>query len=57
MFNYHLANGEINEKMQRRMQEAETYRLHKQLGLSNSRIAKWVFILIFVIIAVAVVVS
>ena len=55
MFNEHLSIEDAKERMQQRMQEAETYRLHKQLGYSDDRIGKWVFVLLVVVTALAVV--
>jgi hypothetical protein len=52
MYNDHLSQEEANELIRQRMKEAETYGLQKQLGFSDSRAARWVLLLIIVIVAV-----
>ena len=53
MYNDHVSPEEARELIRQRMQEAETYGLQKQLGFSDSRATRWVFLLI-VILAVVV---
>lgn len=52
MFNNPLINEEAKQKIAEREQEAETYRLHRQLGYSNRRIARWVLVFIILVIAI-----
>ena len=52
MYNDHLSQEEANERIKQRMKEAETYSQQKQLGFSDSRDARWVLLLIIVIVAV-----
>ena len=52
MYNDHLSQEEANELIRQRMKEAETYGLQKQLGFSDSRAARWVLLLIIVMVAV-----
>jgi hypothetical protein len=54
MYNDHISPEEAQELIRQRMQEAETYGLQKQLGFSDSRAARWVFLLIILLVAVAV---
>jgi len=54
MYNDHMSPEEAQELIRQRMQEAETYGLQKQLGFSDSRAARWVFLLIVLLVAVAV---
>jgi hypothetical protein len=49
MFNDRLSNEAARERIQQRMQEAETYGLHKRLGFSDYKFARW--ILAFVLLA------
>jgi hypothetical protein len=52
MYNDHLSQEEANELIKQRRKEAETYSQQKQLGFSDSRAARWVLLLIIVIVAV-----
>ena len=49
MFNDHLSSEAARERIEQRMQEAETYSLQKRLGFSDYKIARW--ILAFVLLA------
>jgi hypothetical protein len=51
MFNNHLVNEEATEKIKQRAQEAEAYRMHKQLGYDESKTARWIFVLIVLVVA------
>ena len=51
MFNNHLVDEEATDKIKQRAQEAETYRMHKQLGYDDSKNAQWILVLIVLIIA------
>lgn len=53
MYNDHVSQEEARVLIKQRLQEAESYGLQKQLGFSDSRAARWVFLLI-VILAVVV---
>ena len=53
MFNDYLANEEAKQHIERRVQEAETYRLHKRLGYSDHGAARWIVALIALLAAVA----
>ena len=46
MFNHPLIHEEAKLKIQQREREAETYRRHKQLGYSDRRAARWIFLFI-----------
>ena len=52
MYNDHVSQEEASVLIKQRMKEAETYGLQKQLGFSDSRATRWVFLLV-VILAVA----
>jgi hypothetical protein len=52
MFNDYLANEEAKQRIERRVQEAETYRLLKRLGYRDRGVV-WVITLIALIAAVA----
>jgi hypothetical protein len=49
MFNDRLNSETARERIEQRMQEAETYGLQKRLGFSDYKIARW--ILAFVLLA------
>ena len=53
MYNDHISQEEASVLIKQRLQEAESYGLQKQLGFSDSRATRWVFLLI-VILAVVV---
>jgi len=53
MYNDHMSNEEAQELIRQRMQEAETYGQQKQLGFSDSRAARWVFLLVVILAVVA----
>ena len=53
MFNDYLANEEAKHHIERRVQEAETYRLHKRLGNGDHEAARWIVALIALIAVVA----
>lgn len=55
MFNEFLSTEEGKTYRQQRMAEAEIYRQHRQLGYSSYRIARWVLILIILLVAVVVI--
>ena len=46
MFNNPLSNEEANLKIRQRDQEAETHRLHKQLGYTDRGAARWIVVFI-----------
>jgi len=52
MYNDHISQEEASVLIKQRLQEAESYGLQKQLGFSDSRATRWVFLLV-VILAVA----
>jgi hypothetical protein len=52
MFNDRLSNEEARERIQQRMDEAETYGLQKRLGFGDYGVARWVFALVILIVAV-----
>ena len=54
MFNNHLAEEEIKERIKQRIQEAETYSLQKRLGYGDSGSARWVIALLVVVAVVAI---
>ena len=41
MFNDYLANAEAKQHIERRVQEAEAYRLRKRIGATDSEIVRW----------------
>jgi hypothetical protein len=51
MFNNSLFNEEAKLKISEREQEAEAHRLYKQLGYSDRGIARWVFVVMILVIA------
>ena len=55
MFNNHLIDEEATEKIKQRAQEAEVYRIHKQLGYDDSKNARWIFVIIVLVIAAVLV--
>jgi hypothetical protein len=55
MFNNHLIDEEATEKIRERAQEAETYRMHKQLGYDDSKSARWIFVLVVLVVAAVLV--
>ena len=55
MFNNHLVDEEATEKIKQRAQEAETYRMYKQLGYGDSKNARWIFVLIVLVVAAVLV--
>lgn len=50
MFNDYLANEEAKQHIERRVQEAETYRLRKRLGYGDHEVAPWVVALIAAVV-------
>jgi len=54
MFNDHLSNEEAKELIKQRSKEAETYSLQKRLGYGDSGAARWIFVLVIVMVAVAI---
>ena len=50
-----MFNEEVKERIEQHRKEAETYALHQRLGYSDSSIARWVFVLIVILIAAAAV--
>jgi len=54
MYNDHVSHEEANELIRQRIEEAEIYSRQKQLGFGDSRISRWILVLI-VILAVVVV--
>jgi hypothetical protein len=55
MFNNHLVDEEATEKIKQRAQEAEVYRMHKQLGYDESKNARWIFVLIILVVVTVLV--
>ena len=55
MFNSHLVDEEATDKIKQRAQEAEVYRMHKQLGYDDSKNVRWVFVLIVLVVAAVLV--
>ena len=55
MFNEFLSTEEGKSRRQQRMEEAETYRLHRRLGYNDYRILRWVVVLILLLAAVVVI--
>jgi len=53
MFNDRLSNEAARERIQRRIEEAETYSLQKRLGYSDHRSAKLLFLVVILMAAVA----
>jgi hypothetical protein len=53
MFNDYLANEEAKQRIERRVREAETYRLHKRLGYGDHGAARWIVTLIALMATVA----
>jgi len=56
MFNEFLSIEEGKERMKRSIEEAEIYKLHRQLGNKDYGMASWIFVLIIILLAVAVIV-
>jgi hypothetical protein len=54
MYNDHLSHEEAQKLIEQRMQEAEAYNRQKQLGFGDSGAARWVFLLIVLLVAAAV---
>ncbi len=55
MFNSHLIDEEATEKIRQRSQEAEVFRMHKQLGYDDSKTARWILVLIVLVVAAVLV--
>ena len=55
MFNDHLSDEAARERIQRRMEEVETYTWQKRLGYSDHGSAKSLFVVVILIIALAAV--
>ncbi len=53
MYNDHVSPEEARELIKQRMQEAETYGLQKQLGFGDSKSARWLLLLVVLLVAVA----
>ncbi|HEX9388091.1 MAG TPA: hypothetical protein VF918_17330 [Anaerolineales bacterium] len=49
-----MFNEEAKERIEQRMKEAEIYSLQKRLGYGDSKIARWILVLIIVMAVVAV---
>ena len=49
MFNNHLAEEEIKERIRQRIQEAETYSLQKRLGYGDSGSLRWILVFLIVV--------
>ena len=54
MFNNHVADEEIKERIKQRMQEAETYSLQKRLGYGDSGSSRWILAFLVVVALVVV---
>ena len=57
MFNNHLVDEEATEKIKQRAQEAEAFRMHKQLGYDDSKNARWIFVVIVLVVAAVLILS
>ena len=55
MYNDHVSNEEAQMLIQERRKEAETYGLQKQLGYGDSRSARWILLLVVILVSVAVI--
>ena len=55
MFNNHLVDEEAAEKIKQRAQEAEAFRMHKQLGYDDSKSAQWIFVVMILVVAAVLV--
>ena len=55
MFNEFLSTEEGKMHRKQRMEEAETYRQHRQLGYSDYGIVRWVLVLIILFAAVMII--
>ena len=53
MFNDHLSSEVANERIKERMREAETYSAQKRLGYGDYSAAKWMFVLVLVVVIAA----
>lgn len=53
MFNDHLSSEAAQERIQRRIEEVETYSRQKQLGYGDHGSAKLLFVVVILMIAVA----
>ena len=49
MFNNHMADEEIKERIKQHLQEAESYSLQKRLGYGDSGSARWMLVLLVVV--------
>jgi hypothetical protein len=54
MFNERLSSKEAKELIDERVKEAETYALHKRLGYGDNKAARWVFLLIVLVVVVTI---
>jgi hypothetical protein len=57
MFNNHLVDEEAADKIKQRAQEAEVYRRNKELGYDDSKNARWIFVLIVLVVAAVLVLA
>jgi len=55
MFNEFLSTEEGKAHRQQLMEEAEIYRKHRQLGYNDSKIARWVLVLIILLAVVVII--
>ena len=49
MYNDHISPEEARELIRQRMQEAENYGLQQQMGFSDSRATRWIFLLVVIL--------
>lgn len=54
MYNDRLCSEEAKERIQQRMEEAETYSLHTRLGYGHRGATRWAFALIILLTVAAV---
>ncbi|MGE5462649.1 MAG: hypothetical protein ACM3PS_04805 [Syntrophothermus sp.] len=53
MYNDRLSSEEAQERIQERLKEAESYSLNKQPEYDHYTPARWIFVLVILMIAVA----
>lgn len=51
MYNDHLSDQEAQQFIKQRVQEAESYSELKRLGYGDNRAARWIFVLIIILVA------
>lgn len=53
MYNDYISQEEASVLIKQRAQEAESYGLQKQLGFGDSKAARWLFLLVVLLAAIA----